>query len=126
MFLGRVTNWTSVVGTAIPFATVKNTNNKITNNNGVLSLNTRGIWDIDASIVLTGVAADVIVSVYADGIETGSYAQATVTATDFVTVPIVDAVTTALTQYPDAANISLKVDTAGATVSGTLKVEYVR
>lgn len=126
MFLGRVDSWTSVVGTDIPFTTVRNTNNKIKNNNGTLSLLKTGNWNIDASLVLTGVADDVIVTVLADGQETGAYAEATTTAAGFVTVPIVDAVRTALSRFPEAARISLRVDTAGVTVSGTIRVEYLQ
>lgn len=127
MFLGRVTDWTSVVGTPIPFATVKNTNTKIVNNNGVLSLKRNGIWDVDASLVLTGLADNgVIITVLADGNETGAYAEATTTADGFVTVPIVDAIQTALASYPNVATLQLLVDTAGVTVSGTLRVQYLQ
>lgn len=126
MFLGRVTGWTSVVGQYIPFQTVKNTNSKITNSNGLLSLRTGGLWDIDAALTLSGVAGDVVVSVLADGVATGTTVTATTTAAGFVTVPVVDAIRTVLAQYPNVANIGLQVDTSGVTVSGTLRVENVR
>jgi len=126
MFLGRVTGWTSVVGQYIPFLTEKNTNGKITNSNGLLSLRTGGLWDIDVAITMTGVAGDVTVSVLADGVATGATATATTTAAGFVTVPIVDAIRTVIAQYPNVATIGLQLDTAGVTVSGTLRVENVR
>ena len=126
MFLGRVTGWTSVVGQYIPFQTVKNTNSKITNSNGLLSLRTGGLWDIDAALTLSGVAGTVVVSVLADGVATGTTVTATTTAAGFVTVPIVDAIRTVLAQYPNVANVGLQIDTAGVTVSGTLRVENVR
>lgn len=126
MFLGRVTGWTSVVGQYIPFQTVKNTNSKITNSNGLLSLRTGGLWDIDAALTLSGVSGDVVVSVLADGVATGTTVTATTTAAGFVTVPIVDAIRTVLAQYPNVANVGLQIDTAGVTVSGTLRVENVR
>lgn len=126
MFLGRVTGWTSVVGQYIPFQTVKNTNSKITNSNGLLSLRTGGLWDIDAALTLSGVAGNVVVSVLADGVATGTTVTATTTAAGFVTVPIVDAIRTVLAQYPNVANVCLQIDTAGVTVSGTLRVENVR
>lgn len=126
MFLGRVTGWTSVVGQYIPFQTVKNTNSKITNSNGLLSLRTGGLWDIDAALTLSGVAGNVVVSVLADGVATGTTVTATTTAAGFVTVPIVDAIRTVLAQYPNVANFGLQIDTAGVTVSGTLRVENVR
>jgi hypothetical protein len=126
MFLGRVTGWTSVVGQYIPFQTVKNTNSKITNSNGLLSLRTGGLWDIDAALTLSGVAGNVVVSVLEDGVATGATVTATTTAAGFVTVPIVDAIRTVLAQYPNVANVGLQIDTAGVTVSGTLRVENVR
>ena len=126
MFLGRVTGWTSVVGQYIPFKTVKNTNSKITNSNGLLSLRTGGLWDIDAALTLSGVAGNVVVSVLADGVATGATVTATTTVAGFVTVPIVDAIRTVLAQYPNVANVGLQIDTAGVTVSGTLRVENVR
>lgn len=126
MFLGRVTNWVSVVGQNIPFQTVRNTNAKTVNNNGNVLLRASGLWNIDAAITLTGVAGNVIVSVYADGVATGATAEATTTADGFVTVPITDAVRTVLAQYPNVADIGLRVDTAGVTVSGTLRIENVR
>lgn len=126
MFLGRVTGWTSVVGQYIPFQTVKNTNSKITNSNGLLSLRTGGLWDIDAALTLSGVAGNVVVSVLADGVATGATVTATTTAAGFVTVPIVDAIRTVLAQYPNVANVGLQIDTSGVTVSGTLRVENVR
>lgn len=126
MFLGRVTGWTSVVGQYIPFQTVKNTNSKITNSNGLLSLRTGGLWDIDAALTLSGVAGNVVVSVLADGVATGATVTSTTTAAGFVTVPIVDAIRTVLAQYPNVANVGLQIDTAGVTVSGTLRVENVR
>lgn len=126
MFLGRVTGWTSVVGQYIPFQTVKNTNSKITNSNGILSLRTGGLWDIDAALTLSGVAGDVVVSVLADSVATGTTVTATTTAAGFVTVPVVDAIRTVLAQYPNVANVGLQIDTAGVTVSGTLRVENVR
>lgn len=43
-----------------------------------------------------------------------------------MTVPIVDAIRTVLAQYPNVANVGLQIDTAGVTVSGTLRVENVR
>lgn len=126
MFLGRVTGWTSVVDQYIPFQTVKNTNSKITNSNGLLSLRTGGLWDIDAALTLSGVAGNVVVSVLADGVATGATVTATTTVAGFVTVPIVDAIRTVLAQYPNVANVGLQIDTAGVTVSGTLRVENVR
>ena len=87
-----------------------------------MSLRTGGLWDIDAALTLSGVAGNVVVSVLADGVATGATVTATTTAAGFVTVPVVDA----LAQYPNVANVGLQIDTAGVTVSGTLRVENVR
>ena len=92
----------------------------------LLSLRTGGLWDIDAALTLSGVAGNVVVSVLADGVATGTTVTATTTAAGFVTVPIVDAIRTVLAQYPNVANVGLQIDTAGVTVSGTLRVENVR
>ena len=48
MFIGSITNWTSVVGTDIPFITELNSNNKISNTNGLIRLRTNGYWNVDA------------------------------------------------------------------------------
>ena len=127
MFVGTITNWTSVINTDIPFATELNTNNKITNTNGTIRLRRGGYWNVDASLTLTGVADAVIVSLYADGQEkVTTYAEATVTADGFTTVSITDAIRTVLTQTDSLATIALRIDTAGVTVNGKIRVEYVQ
>lgn len=128
MFLGNVTNYTNVVGTDIPFTTELNTNTKVRNSAGEISLLDRGLWDIDASIILTGVAGDITVQLFVDGVaKPTTIAVATLdAAADFATVPITDTVRTIFASYPDVANISLRVDTAGVIVSGKIRVEYVK
>lgn len=127
MFVGTVTNWVSVVGQNIPFVTELNTNNTIKNNSGLLRLKRAGYWNVDASMTLTGVADDVIVSLFADGEEkVTTYAEATVTAAGFTTVSLTDAIRTILAEASDFATIALRIDTAGVTVNGKIRVEYVQ
>lgn len=127
MFVGTITNWVSVVGQNIPFVTELNTNTKINNNSGLIGLKRGGYWNVDASMTLTGVDDDVIVSLFADGVEkVTTYAEATVTAAGFTTVSLTDAIRTVLSQTDDVATIALRVDTAGVTVNGKIRVEYVQ
>lgn len=127
MFLGRVNNYTSVANQPIPFATVLNTNDKIANNLGVISLRKGGIWNVDASITVTGVVGDIVATLYADGVATNAAQTASLGATtDFATIPLSEAVRTVLASYPDVANISIGLGTAGLTVNGSLRVEYLQ
>lgn len=127
MFVGTVTNWVSVLGQNIPFATELNTNTTIKNNGGLISLKRDGYWNVDASMTLTGVADDVIVSLFADGQEkVTTYAEASVTAAGFTTISLTDAIRTVLAETNNFATIALRIDTAGVTVNGKLRVEYVQ
>lgn len=128
MFVGNIVNWTSVVGTNIPFVTELNTNNKISNNNGLISLKTSGCWNVDASLTLGGTTGEIIVSLFADGVEKPTtYAETTLTtAITEANVSIVDGIKTILSQNPTVSNIALRVDTAGVTVNGKIRVEYVQ
>lgn len=128
MFLGNVTNWTSVVGQNIPFTTVLNTNNRTKNDNGLISFKRSGYYNIDCALNLVG-AGEVIVSVIKDGVEDPTtYAETEIT-TDVAdgNVAIVDAIKVVLNRnIDDLATIALRVDTAGITVSGKLRIEYVQ
>lgn len=128
MFIGSITNWTSVVGTDIPFITELNSNNKISNTNGLIRLRTNGYWNVDASLTLSGVTGEVIVSLYADGVEKPTtYAETTLTADVLeANVSITDAIKTILDRNPEIATIALRVDTPGVTVNGKIRVEYVQ
>lgn len=128
MFVGNITNWTSVVGTDIPFVTELNTNNKIANENGSIKLKTSGFWNVDAALTLSGTTGEIIVSLFADGVEkVTTYAEATLTtAVTEQNVSIIDGIRTILRENPNVASISLRVDTAGVNVSGKIRVEYVQ
>lgn len=127
MFVGTISNWTSVVGQNIPFVTELNSNNKISNDNGTINLKTNGYWNVDASLTLSGASGEIIVSLFADGVEkTTTFAETTLQDDIFMHVSLTDGIKTILTQYPKVANIGLRVDTAGVTVSGKIRVEYVQ
>lgn len=128
MFVGSVTNWTSVVGRDIPFTTELNTNRKISNENGLIRLRTNGCWNVDSSLTLSGVTGEVIVSLFADGAEkTSTYAETTLTAdVTEANVSITDGIKTLLDENPDLATISLRVDTPNVVVNGKIRVEYVQ
>lgn len=128
MFVGNVTNWTSVVGRDIPFTTELNTNRKISNENGLIRLRTSGYWNVDSSLTLSGVTGEVIVSLFADGVEKPTtYAETTLTADVLeANVSITDGIKTLLENNPNIATISLRVDTAGVIVNGKIRVEYVQ
>lgn len=127
MFLGNVSGWTSVVGTDIPFETVINSNNKISNNNGLISLRKSGYWNVDAMISVTGVTGDVEAQLYADGVAVdGAIAIATLASGGSATLNISDAVRTVFSAYPDVANISVRLGTASASVDARIRVEYVQ
>lgn len=127
MFLGNVSGWTSVVGTDIPFETVINSNNKISNNNGLISLRKSGYWNVDAMVSVTGVTGDVEAQLYADGEAVdGAIAIATLASGGSATLNISDAVRTVFSAYPDVANISVRLGTASASVDARIRVEYVQ
>lgn len=126
MFLGRVTNFTNVVGTDIPFLTELNTNTKTRNASGVVSILERGLWNIDSSIEVTGVAGDIEIQLLADGVVRDTRSTSLTDATDFGVVSFDDAIRVIFAQYPDTATISMRVDTAGVVVNGKLRIENVR
>lgn len=128
MFIGNITNWTSVVGRDIPFITELNTNRKISNENGLIRLRTNGYWNVDASLTLSGVTGEVIVSLFENGTEKATtYAETTLTADVLeANVSLTDAIKTILDENPNIATISLRVDTPNVVVNGKIRVEYVQ
>lgn len=126
MFLGRVTNWTSAVGTDIPFATELNTNAKTRNASGVVSILESGLWNIDASIEVTGIVGNIGIELLADGVVRDIRTTTLDVATDIQSVSFVDAIRVIYAQFPETADISMRVGTAGVTVNGKLRLENVR
>lgn len=127
MITGRVENWTSVVGTDVPFVTELKTNNKVINKDGVFNIVRSGIYDIDANLVVLGVAGDVTARLIADGEETDIFAQATLADTSAIaTLPLTDAFRVVFSQMPNVATISVRLDEAGFNVSGNIRIQYVQ
>ena len=126
MFLGRVTNYTNVVGTDIPFLTELNTNTKTRNASGVVSILESGLWNIDASIEVTGIVGNIVVELLADGVVRDTRTTTLDLATDIQSVSFTDAIRVIYAQFPDTADISMRVDTAGVIVNGKLRLENVR
>lgn len=123
MFLGRIADYTTVANVAIPFPTVINSNGRTTNNAGVVSIRKPGYYMVDADLTVTGVAGDIVATLYIDGVATPITATTTLTAaTDFANLSISDAVRVAFSQFPDVATISIVIDTAGVIVDGSFRV----
>ena len=125
MFLGTISNYTSVANADIPIATVINSNNKISNNSTEIDFNKAGFYNVDAVLNITGPAADITLNLVADGAVKRSVTVTVATADDYVVIPLMDALKV-LQSLSGAASISLQLDTAGYTVNGTVRVEYVQ
>ena len=135
MFLGKITDYlvpTGQANTPIPIRTVENTNDKIVNNQGVISFMKNGHFNVDASISVTAAEAqNVTVSIYADdGVRRSLVATIpeSPSETDLGTanVALVDAIKVILTKYFTIANIYIAVDQSDVTVNGYIRVEYVK
>lgn len=125
MITGNVSNWTSIVGTDVPFVTVTKTNNKVSNNNGVFSILRSGIYDIDANLIVGGVAGDITATLYADGEATDVIAQTSLAETSsLATLPLTDAIKVVFAMLPSVATVSVRLDTAGLNVSGNIRIQY--
>jgi len=127
MFLGTVTGWTSALNTDVPFATKINSNAKVTNTNGLISLNRTGLWNVDTMLVVTGVTGNVSAQIYADGVaDPTAIATDTIDTSGTATLNITDAVRTVVASYPNVGQISVRLSVASATVTGQIRVEYVQ
>ena len=127
MFLGRATDFvTSGVNQVIPFVTRKNTNNKTSNQLGVINLKKSGYYNVDGSLVVSGAAGNITVTVYADGVPTDNVMNVTVAANIPTTITITDALEVKRSNFPEYAQLSLVVAQTGVTVNGTLRVEYLQ
>jgi len=127
MFKGTVNGWTSVADTPIPFNTIKNTNSRISNSAGTLTYNRAGYYNIHSNLVVTGVATDVIATLYVDGVATQNIAEVTLDAvTDFATIPLSDVIEVVRANYPSVGTVDIRLNVAGVTVSGILISEYIQ
>lgn len=135
MFFGEIDNYLIPAGeanTPIPIRTVANTNDKIVNNRGTLSFLRSGNYNVDASISVSATETqDVNVSIYADDgvrrtVVATIPAPADAGGTGSANVALIDAIKVILTRYFSVANIYIAVDQSDVTVSGYIRVEYVR
>lgn len=135
MFLGQINSYfipSGEANTIIPIKTLSNTNDNVVNKGGVISFLKSGMYNIDASISVTGTGADnITVTIFAD-----DGARITVPATiptppdgattSTVNVSLVDAIRVILTRYNSVAKIYIGVGSSAVTVDGYIRVEYVR
>ena len=127
MYFGKVQAWTSVLDTPVPFATVMNTNNKTSANNGKITVNSAGYYNVDCELTVSGVATDVTATIYADGVATTNTSTVTLDTTDdFDTLSLADAIKVTRSQYPNLATIDVRIAPVGITVTGTMRVELVQ
>lgn len=134
MFYGRINDYlvpTGMAGTVIPIKTVSNTNDRLVNNKGVISFLKSGNYNVDASIsVASDTAQNVTVSIYADdGVRTSQVATIPTGPDDepgVANASLVDAIKVILTKYFSVANIYIGVDQSDVTVSGHIRIEYVK
>lgn len=135
MFFGEIDNYLIPAGeanTPIPIKTLANTNDRIVNNRGTLSFLKNGDYNVDATISVSAAETqDVNVSIYADdGIRRTVLATIPAPAetgeAGTANVALLDAIKVKLTRYFSVANIYIAVDQSDVTVSGYIRVEYVR
>lgn len=135
MFLGQINNYlipTGMANTVIPIKTVRNTNDRIVNNKGVISFLKDGNYDIDATIsVSAATTQNVNVSIFTDdgvrvSIPATIPAPPTGEEVGIANVSLVDAIKIILTKYCSIANIYIGVDQSDVTVNGQIRIEHVR
>lgn len=127
MFKGTIANGTSVANADIPFVTALNTNDRTSNQNGVISLHKAGYYNVDMNLTVGGVATTVVATLYADGVATDTEAGITLSdSADIGVINLTDAIRVVQAQYPDVGKISVRLNRAGLSISGRLIVEYVR
>lgn len=128
MFFGNFSVANSVANENIPINTLISTNRKIVNNTNanVLEIRKAGIYNIDGWMTVSGDTGTVDVQVWADDKLRDSIVVTTTADDQFITVPIVDAVRAVIANYPDVANISLRVGTSGYTLDGVIRLEYLQ
>lgn len=128
MFLGNFSVANSVANENIPINTLISTNRKIVNNKttNTLELRKAGIYNIDGWMTVSGDTGTIDVQVWADGSLRDGIAVTTTADDQLITVPIVDAVRAVIANYPEVADISLRVGTSGYTLDGVIRVEYLQ
>lgn len=135
MFLGQINNYlvpSGMANTVIPIRTIRNTNDKLVNKQGVVSFLKNGNFDVDATIsVSAATTQNVNVSIFTDdGIRISVPATIPEPPTGedvgIANVSLVDAINVVLTKYVDVARIYIGVDQSDVTVNGFIRIEYVK
>lgn len=135
MFLGQIQSYLVPVGeanTPIPIKTITNTNDKIVNNRGTISFLKSGMYNVDASISVSGAGTENLdVIIFADDGERTSIpvtipTPPTTGGVGVANVSLVDAIKVILTKYNSLASIYIGVDSSAVTVDGYIRIEYVR
>lgn len=117
--------------TNIPLVAVKNTNNRtqVNSANNTISFYKTGLYDLNAILVVTDVAAgNVTAQLYRDGVAVpGATASATSAATtDLITLPLQDAFAVINAMCGSLANVSIQCDVAVTPTGGNVIVEFER
>ena len=134
MFLGQINDYLVPSGeanTIIPIRTIANTNDKVVNKRGLISFLKNGKYNVDATISVSAAETqNVTVSIFTDdGVRRSVVATIPESPTGdvgTVNVSLVDAIDVILTRYFNVANIYIGVDQSDVTVSGYIRIEYVR
>lgn len=135
MFIGKINNYlvpSGMANTVIPIRTIRNTNDRLVNKNGVISFLQNGDYDLDATISVSATESqNVNVSVFADDGERVTVPATIPAAPDGETVGVanvslIDAIKVILTRYFSVANIYIGVDQSDVTVDGYVRIEYVK
>lgn len=127
MFFGTIEQATTVASANIPITTELATNRKVVNNTttNTLEIRKQGIYNVDGYLSMSGVQGDIDVNIIADGDLRRTVSVSLPSATAYATVPIVDAIRVVLAEYPQVANIAIRVDTSGLSVFGAIRVEQL-
>ena len=117
--------------TNVPLVAVKNTNNRtrVNSANNTISFYKTGLYDLNAILVVTDVAAgNVTAQLYRDGVAVpGATASATSAATtDLITLPLQDAFAVINEMCGSLANVSIQCDVAVTPTGGNVIVEFER
>ena len=126
MYKGRITTPITVTaGTDIPFTTAWATLPTLPDTtDAMVRLLQPGIYDVNVSLVITGVGGDAVTAqLYADGVAIPE-AVATSTATgttELITLSITDAVRTVMSLMPNVVDLSVRL-TEDATVNSGVAI----
>lgn len=135
MFLGEIQNYripAEQANTLIPIKTLSNTNDNVVNRSGLISFLKSGMYNVDATISVTGAEADNLdVVIFADdgariSVPATIPAPPTGATSATVNVSLVDAIKVVLTRYRSVAQIYIGVNSSDVVVNGYVRIEHVR